>query len=208
MWNFARTIQKKVILASLLGMKSGFFFRIPSAKKGKPWRIIHIDRKTESLWQVDDALFGGTRRVWSIMSYWSLAKRLIQNTINNNWSIWTVRCLKNDQNTKRGNTRSFFSMTMLHHMVKPVRDTLEALSWEVLPHAAYSPDLAPPDYHLFASMGRTCWAALWFVRRCEKMARWMVCRKRGRFFWRDIHKLSERWEKCVMEQMCNGAYFE
>ena len=38
------------------------------------------------------------------------------------------------------------------HTAKPVRDTLEALSWEVLPHAAYSPDLAPSDYHLFASM--------------------------------------------------------
>jgi len=30
---------------------------------------------------------------------------------------------------------------------------LEALSWEVLLHATYSPDLAPFDYHLFASMG-------------------------------------------------------
>jgi len=29
---------------------------------------------------------------------------------------------------------------------------LEALSWEV-PHAAYSSNLAPSDYHLFASMG-------------------------------------------------------
>ena len=124
MWNFARTIQKKVILASLLGMKNGFFFRIPSAKKGRPWRIIHIDRKTESLWQEDDALFGGTRRVWSIMSYWSLAKRLIPNTINNNWSIWTVRCLKNDQNTKKRQHKVIF----LHdnapsHTAKPVRNT-------------------------------------------------------------------------------------
>ena len=31
--------------------------------------------------------------------------------------------------------------------------TLEALSWEVLLRAAYSPDLAPSDYHLFSSMG-------------------------------------------------------
>jgi len=30
---------------------------------------------------------------------------------------------------------------------------LEALSWEVLLQATYSPDLAPFDYHLFASMG-------------------------------------------------------
>jgi len=39
------------------------------------------------------------------------------------------------------------------HTAKSVRDTLEAFSWEVLPHAVYSPDLAPSYYHLFASMG-------------------------------------------------------
>ena len=37
-------------------------------------------------------------------------------------------------------------------MAKQIRDTLEALSWEVLPYAACSPDLIPFDYHLFVSM--------------------------------------------------------
>jgi len=52
-------------------MKSGFFLRIPNAKNHgrtqmqKIKRTIHIDRKTESLWQEDDALcaFGETRKV-------------------------------------------------------------------------------------------------------------------------------------------------
>jgi len=39
------------------------------------------------------------------------------------------------------------------HTAKPVKETIEAFGWETLSHAAYSPDLAPSDYHLFASMG-------------------------------------------------------
>jgi hypothetical protein len=39
------------------------------------------------------------------------------------------------------------------HTAKPVKETIEAFSWEILSHAAYSPDLAPSDYYLFASMG-------------------------------------------------------
>ena len=41
---------------------------------------------------------------------------------------------------------------MLHQM-RHVSDTLVALTSEVQPNAAYSPDLVPFDYHLFASMG-------------------------------------------------------
>ena len=39
------------------------------------------------------------------------------------------------------------------HTAKRVTDTIEAFNWEILAHAAYSPDLAPSDYHLFASLG-------------------------------------------------------
>ena len=36
------------------------------------------------------------------------------------------------------------------HSAKTVKETIEAFSWEILSHAAYSPDLAPSDYYSFA----------------------------------------------------------
>jgi len=39
------------------------------------------------------------------------------------------------------------------HTSTMVQNFLEILNWEVLPHSAYSPDLAPSDYHQFSSMG-------------------------------------------------------
>ena len=116
MWNFARTIQKKVILASLLRMKSGFFFRIPSAKNhGSGAPSTSTTRPNRFGRKMMLCVLVGPKGYGSIMNYWSLAKRLIPNAINNNWSIWIVRCLKNDQNTKRDNTRSFFSNAPSHN---------------------------------------------------------------------------------------------
>ena len=79
---------------------------------------------------------------------------MILNVTNYNWTISTDTCLKNDQNTEKGNTTSIFLHdTAPSHTTKPVRDMLEAHNWRVLPHAAYSPDLGPSDYNLLASMG-------------------------------------------------------
>ncbi|UYV73498.1 hypothetical protein LAZ67_10003810 [Cordylochernes scorpioides] len=38
------------------------------------------------------------------------------------------------------------------HVAKVVKETLEALQWDVLPHPLYSPDIAPSDYQMFRSM--------------------------------------------------------
>lgn len=92
------------------------------------------------------------------------------------------------------------------HKAKPVQDTIKTLGWELLPHPPYSPDLAPSDYHLFSSMGHALaeqqfdsyeevenWVSDWFASKDEH------------FYWRGIHKLPERWSKCVES---NGQYFE
>ncbi|XP_018405655.1 PREDICTED: uncharacterized protein LOC108782006 [Cyphomyrmex costatus] len=45
------------------------------------------------------------------------------------------------------------SLKHLMSISKQVKETIETFDWEILSHAAYSPDLAPSDYYLFASMG-------------------------------------------------------
>jgi len=68
--------------------------------------------------------------------------------------------VKNDRNIKKG------KVILLHdnassHTAKLVKETIEAFGWEILSHAAYSPDLVPSDYYLFAcDETRTCSAAL------------------------------------------------
>jgi len=172
------------------------FFLKSQAQKimGRPRRTIHIDRKTESLWQEDDALcLMGPESV----IYYELLKLDWSETVN------TKRYQQQliDLNRSLLKKRPEYKVIFLHdnapsHTAKPVRDTLETLSWEILPHAAYSPDLAPSDYHLFASMDHAL-AELWFVRRCEKMARWMVHGKRKIF----TDAVSTNCRK--MGKMCN-----
>lgn len=92
------------------------------------------------------------------------------------------------------------------HVAKTVKDTLEALNWDVLAHPPYSPDLAPSDYHLFRSMAHglaeqkfgsyediKIWVDSWIKSKDES------------FFRRGIRSLPERWEKVVAN---DGQYFE
>nr|CCC86608.1 transposase [Tapinoma nigerrimum] len=92
------------------------------------------------------------------------------------------------------------------HTAKPVKEMLKSLGWEVLSHPPYSPDLAPSDYHLFASMGHAL--AEQHFADFEEVKKWLdewFSSKEKLFFWNGIHKLSERWTKCIES---NGQYFE
>jgi len=58
------------------------------------------------------------------------------------------------------------------HTARSVKDTLKTLNWEILSHPPYSPDLAPSDFHLFASMGHSL-AEQHFVN-FEEVEKWLV----------------------------------
>ena len=98
------------------------------------------------------------------------------------------------------------STTTHHRTLKMVRNYLETLNWKVLPHSAYSPNLAPLDYHLFSSMGHVL--AEQHLDSYEGVRKWLdewFASKQKDSFWHGIHKLPERWERCVASE---GKHFE
>ena len=92
------------------------------------------------------------------------------------------------------------------HTAKPVKETIEAFSWEILSHAAYSPDLAPSDYYLFASVGHALSDR--HFTSYENVRKWLddwFASKERQFFWCGIHLLPDRWKKCIAS---DEQYFE
>ncbi|UYV83682.1 SETMAR [Cordylochernes scorpioides] len=86
------------------------------------------------------------------------------------------------------------------HVAKVVKETLEALQWDVLPHPAYSPDIAPSDYHMYRSM--THGLVEQHFTSYEEVKNWVnvwIASKDEEFFRHGIRMLPERWEKVVTE---------
>ena len=90
------------------------------------------------------------------------------------------------------------------HVAKLTRNTLEELGWEVLPHPAYSPDLAPSDYHLFRSL-QTGLKEKEFENSEEvkKYLQSFFDQKSSAFYKRGIRALPERWAHVID---CSGDY--
>ncbi|EFN86260.1 Histone-lysine N-methyltransferase SETMAR, partial [Harpegnathos saltator] len=91
------------------------------------------------------------------------------------------------------------------HTAKLVKETIEAFSWEILSHAAYSPDLAPSDYYLFASMGHAL--AEQRFTSYENVRKWLddgFASKEQQFFGVASTNCQTGWEKYIAG---DGQYF-
>lgn len=92
------------------------------------------------------------------------------------------------------------------HTAKMTRQKLLDLGWEVLPHPAYSPDLAPTDYHLFASLSNALQNQA-FVDD-DDLDHWLrdfFSSKPEQFYRDGIQSLPQKWQKVID---CDGDYFD
>lgn len=90
------------------------------------------------------------------------------------------------------------------HIANIVKLAVEELNWELLPHPAYSPDLAPSDFHLFRSLSNAMRGVTF--KNNDELQNWLVeffGSKPRQFYQNGIEKLVERWEEVIKN---NGNY--
>ena len=92
-----------------------------------------------------------------------------------------------------------------HTSVKTV-EWLQKYNWEILEHPAYSPDLAPSDYHLFGPLKRELSGKRFTTNSELKDAVLQFFSQRDEDFYRGgIMALVDRWDKCLNKF---GSYVE
>lgn len=93
------------------------------------------------------------------------------------------------------------------HTSKRTKEKLQELdSIELLPHPAYSPDLAPSDFHLFRSMAHFLRGRKFSnIDQVETACQEFFDSHDKKWYQNGIEQLAERWLKTIEH---NGLYFE
>jgi histone-lysine N-methyltransferase SETMAR len=87
------------------------------------------------------------------------------------------------------------------HTANATTAAIAAKGWTVLPHPAYSPELAPSDFHMFGPL-KDYLRCQWFEDDAVKA--W-IKQFSHEFFVNGFINWRNRWEKCVA---CSGDYIE
>ena len=97
------------------------------------------------------------------------------------------------------------------HKAKSVQDTMKVFGWELPPLHTVGARLGTFRLpFVFIDGTRIGCVALRFLRRSWKLSIWLVCFKGRTFLLAVIHKLPERWSKCVkamVNTLNNFFYF-
>ena len=136
--------------------------------------------------------------------FWELLDN--KKTVNTNVYIEQLHKLAEAVREKR---RKRLEVSLLHdnakpHVAKFTREFLEKLGWNRVPHPAYSPDLAPSDYHLFRALKQHLRGKKF--KNCEEVENGLAdfFDSQPLSFWREgIETLPSRWSS-VLD--CDGNY--
>ena len=92
------------------------------------------------------------------------------------------------------------------HVAKLTQQIIADLGWKVLPHPAYSPDLAPSDFHLFLSLQNHIDGMIFENdQEIEICISDFFAQKPAPFYKEGIAKLPVRWQMAIDH---NGDYFD
>jgi [histone H3]-lysine36 N-dimethyltransferase SETMAR len=90
------------------------------------------------------------------------------------------------------------------HVSTQTKNKISELGWEILPHAPYSPDMSPTDYHIFRSLQHhICTKKYQNLNDVKNDITLFLNQKKKEFFKKGIESLPERWAQVVEN---NGKY--